>query len=140
VNVSADNFEESEANSSFFGRHDFLIRRLHSLSGLIPVGAYMVIHLLTNASILNGVSTFQRNVNTIHSLGRILPLVEWTFIFIPLLFHAIIGVMIIRSGVSNTSHYPYTNNYRYTLQRVSGVVALLFILWHVFHMHGWFHL
>ncbi len=27
----------------------------------------------------------------------------------------------------------------YTLQRWSGVVATLFILFHVFHLHGWFH-
>ena len=45
--------------SSFFGRHQFLIYRLFSLAGLIPVGAYIVVHLLTNASILNGPATYQ---------------------------------------------------------------------------------
>jgi succinate dehydrogenase / fumarate reductase cytochrome b subunit len=28
-------------------------------------------------------------------------------------------------------------NIRYALQRASGVIALAFILWHVFHMRGW---
>jgi succinate dehydrogenase / fumarate reductase cytochrome b subunit len=51
---------------SFFARHEFVIRRLHSLSGLIPVGAYMTVHLVTNASVLNGAGTFQKNVYTIH--------------------------------------------------------------------------
>ena len=127
------------ASSSFLARHEFLIRRLHSLSGLIPVGAYMVIHLLTNASINNGPATFQLAVYQIHSLGAVLPVVEWVFIFIPILFHAIIGVVIIRGGLPNSSAYPLPKNIRYTLQRATGMIAFLFIVWHVFHMHGWIH-
>jgi succinate dehydrogenase / fumarate reductase cytochrome b subunit len=124
---------------SFFERHEFLIRRLHSLSGLIPVGAYMVVHLTVNASVLNGPESFQENVYSIHALGKILPLVEWLFIFLPLLFHAAVGVWIIRTGVPNTTHYTYGANIRYTLQRATGMIAALFILYHVFQMHGWFH-
>ncbi|MCA9258566.1 MAG: succinate dehydrogenase cytochrome b558 subunit, partial [Planctomycetales bacterium] len=114
-------------------------RRLHSLSGLIPVGAYMCVHLAVNASVLNGAGTFQENVYNIHKLGRLLPLVEWTFIFLPILFHAIIGVAIIQGGLPNTTQYPYAANRRYTLQRVTGIIAFVFILIHVFHMHGWFN-
>ena len=128
-----------DTNPSFLARHEFLIRRLHSLSGLIPVGAYMCIHLLTNASTLDSSATFQRAVYQIHSLGSILPLVEWVFIFIPILFHGIIGVVIIRGGLPNYGSYKYTSNLRYTLQRASGMIAFAFIMWHVFQMHGWFH-
>lgn len=129
----------STAETSFWTRHEFLIRRLHSLSGLIPVGAYMVVHLLVNASVLDSPGAFQRNVDQIHSLGGILPVIEWTFIFLPLLFHAIVGVVIVREGIPNHQAYPLAKNYRYTLQRVSGMIAFFFIMWHVFHMHGWFH-
>ena len=38
------------SSAGFLARNEFLLRRLHSLSGLIPVGAYMVVHLLTNAT------------------------------------------------------------------------------------------
>lgn len=124
---------------SFLERHEFLIRRLHSLSGLIPVGAFMCVHLTVNASVMNGPETFQNLVYQIHSLDKLLPLVEWVFIFLPLIFHAVIGVWIIQSGLPNTNHYGYGANYRYVLQRVTGVIALVFILYHVFHMHGWFH-
>ncbi len=129
----------SDTATSFMGRHEFLIRRLHSLSGLVPVGAYMMVHLLVNASLMDGAGSFQRNVNQIHSLGSALPLVEWLFIFIPILFHAVVGIWIIRSGSSNIAKYRYTSNYRYHLQRWTGVVAVLFIFFHVFHLHGWFH-
>jgi succinate dehydrogenase / fumarate reductase cytochrome b subunit len=123
----------------FLVRHEFIIRRLHSLSGLIPVGAYMVVHLLVNASVLNSPTSFQTQVYGIHSFGSALPFIEWTFIFIPILFHAIVGVIIVAGGVPNTNSYPLEANYRYTLQRVTGIIAFLFIAMHVFHMHGWFH-
>jgi succinate dehydrogenase / fumarate reductase cytochrome b subunit len=124
---------------SFLARHDFLIRRLHSLSGLIPVGAYMVVHLATNATVLDSPGAFQSYVYQIHKLGPLLPIVEWVFIFIPILFHAIIGVAIIAGAVPNTTSYPYEANWRYTMQRVTGMIAFVFIAYHVFHMHGWFH-
>ena len=128
-----------DPDSSFLARNEFLIRRLHSLSGLIPVGAYMVVHLASNASIMDGAETFQRTVFGIHSLGSLLPMVEWVFIFIPILFHAIVGVMIVAGAVPNSGKYPYVKNYRYVAQRATGMIAFLFIMWHVFHMHGWFH-
>jgi len=124
---------------SFLARNEFLIRRLHSLSGLVPVGAYMVVHLVTNAAVLAGPGAFQSQVYAIHSIGPLLPIVEWVFIFIPILFHAIIGVAIIAGGVPNTSSYPYMANWRYSMQRITGMIAFVFIVYHVFHMHGWFH-
>jgi len=129
---------ESSSSPSFLARHEFLIRRLHSLSGLLPVGVFMIVHLLTNASVLDGARAFQGRVDMIHSLGKALPLVEWTFIFLPLIFHAVVGVMIARGAVPNTAHYRYKNNFRYTLQRITAWIALFFILGHVFHLHGWF--
>jgi succinate dehydrogenase / fumarate reductase cytochrome b subunit len=78
-------------------------------------------------------------VYQIHSLGALLPVVEWVFIFIPILFHAIVGVAIIAGGMPNTRNYPYSANRRYTWQRITGMIAFVFIAVHVFHMHGWFH-
>lgn len=127
------------ASSTFFARNEFLIRRLHSLSGLVPVGAYMTVHLAVNSTLLNGPGAFQDKVNMIHDLGAVLPVVEWGFIFLPLIFHAVVGLWIIQSGHSNAAQYRFVNNRRYTLQRWSGVLATLFILFHVFHLHGWFH-
>lgn len=124
---------------SWFTRHEFLLRRLHSLSGLVPVGLYMIVHLTTNSLILVSESTFQNAVYQIHMLGPLLWTVEWGLIFLPLIFHAVFGVVIIMGGRNNVSNYPYAKNWRYTLQRITGVVALLFIFFHVFHFHGWLH-
>jgi succinate dehydrogenase / fumarate reductase cytochrome b subunit len=130
---------ESSPSQSFVARNEFLIRRLFSLCGLVPVGAYMVVHLITNCSLLAGPANFQRAVNMIHSLGPALPIVEWAFIFLPILFHAVLGVVIIRGGLPNTGSYNYGANWRYTLQRATGLIAFVFIFAHVFHLHGWFH-
>jgi succinate dehydrogenase / fumarate reductase, cytochrome b subunit len=125
---------------SFWARHSFIIRRLHSLSGLVPVGGYMVIHLAVNASVLNSPASFQSNVASIHRFGPLLlTVLEWTLIFIPILFHGIVGIIMVAGALPNTHQYPYEANRRYTLQRVTGVIAFVFIALHVFHMHGWFH-
>jgi len=127
------------ASTSFFTRHEFMIRRLHSLTGIVPLGAYMVVHLTTNASLLNNVETFQRAVYAIHALGGALPLVEWGLIFTPLLFHAIIGVWIAKTGHSNTGNYKLPSNRRYKWQRITGLIAFVFLMMHVLHLHGWVH-
>ncbi len=127
-------------DSSFFVRHEFLIRRLHSLTGIVPLGAYMVVHLTTNASLLNGTATFQRAVYLIHSLGSLLPIVEWGFIFAPLLFHAIVGVWIAKTGKSNLDRYKFVGNKRYVWQRVTGLIAFAYLMFHILHLHGWVHL
>jgi succinate dehydrogenase / fumarate reductase, cytochrome b subunit len=123
------------------GRHEFLLRRLHSLTGLIPIGGYLVFHLATNASILDGVPAFQHRVDQIAELGpTTIFMLEWPLIFLPILFHGIIGLVIVGRGKRNLIHYPYPNNFRYTLQRWTGVIAFIFIIWHVFEMHGWFRI
>jgi len=125
--------------ASIFGRHEFVVRRLHSLTGLVPIGGYLVFHLATNAAITDGPQTYQRRADQIHMLGPTTLLVlEWSLIFLPILFHGLVGMVIVTRGKRNVGAYPYRENWRYTLQRASGVIAMVFILWHVFHMHGWF--
>ncbi|MDA0254729.1 MAG: succinate dehydrogenase [Planctomycetota bacterium] len=120
---------------SFLERHQFLIYRLFSLAGLIPVGAFLVVHLLTNASVLGGAASFQSRVDMIHSLGPLLVPVEVAFIFLPMAFHAVIGFVIIANGMPNVGSYPYVGNVRYTLQRATGMIAFVFIIWHIIQLH-----
>ena len=125
----------NDSSQSFFSRHQFLIYRLFSLSGLIPVGAFLIVHLVTNASVLAGPGTFQSRVDMIHSLGPLLVPIEWAFIFLPMLFHAAVGFVIIAGGMPNVGSYPYVGNVRYTLQRATGMIAFAFIIWHVIQLH-----
>jgi succinate dehydrogenase / fumarate reductase cytochrome b subunit len=115
--------------------HHFWIRRLHSLAGVIPLGVFLTIHLMTNASVLGGEQMFDRNVGRIHALGPLLYPVEVIGIFIPLAFHLIVGIKIVTTARYNHRVYAYTANKRYTWQRVTGVIAALFVVFHVVHMH-----
>ncbi len=115
--------------------YHFLLRKLHSLTGVVPVGVFLVMHLATNASVVGGAEAFQRNVDRIHSLEPFLLPAEVFGIFLPILFHATLGVQIWRTGRSNLRYYPYADNIRYTLQRVTGLVTIVFILCHLWHMH-----
>jgi succinate dehydrogenase / fumarate reductase cytochrome b subunit len=125
--------------ASWFGRYEFQVRRFHSLTGLLPLSGYLCFHLATNAAVWDGPETYQRRADQIHVVGpTTLLFLEWGLIFLPILFHGLAGLVIVTRGRRNVFQYPYQENIRYTLQRGTGVVALAFILWHVFQMHGWF--
>lgn len=122
----------------FDAKYYFLIRRLHSLAGLMPVGVFLCVHLMVNASILlpgEPGAEFQRSVERLHALGPLLVPVEIIGIFLPLLFHAVLGVKIWLTSAPNVQQYRYGGNVRYVLQRMTGVIAFVFILYHVWQMH-----
>lgn len=110
-------------------RRAFWLRKLHSLSGLVPVGAFMCFHLFENSSAANGAKAFDETVAKINSMPFVVPL-EIVGIWIPILFHAILGFVIIMEGKSNAIAYPYGRNRLYWLQRATGVVAFVFIVFH----------
>lgn len=120
-------------------KYYFAVRRLHSLSGLVPLGVFLCVHLTTNATVLAPSDVageeFQKSVERIHALGPLLVPVEIVGIFIPLAFHALLGLQIWLTSTPNMQQYRYGGNIRYTLQRITAVIALAFILYHVWQMH-----
>jgi len=115
---------------SFEKRHHFLLRKLHSLSGIVPVGVFLIEHLLTNSMAYKGPERFNEDVRWIHHLPY-LTFLEVFGIFLPLAFHALYGIRIALTAEPNTGQYPYLGNVRYTLQRVTGYIAFVFIIVHL---------
>jgi succinate dehydrogenase / fumarate reductase, cytochrome b subunit len=117
--------------------HSFLWRKLHSLSGIIPIGAFLVEHIVSNFETWNGPVAYAKQVLFLNSLPLVRVL-EWAFIFIPLAFHALYGVWIAFRGRSNVNVYPWAGNFGYLMQRVTGIIALLYIGYHVWsqRFHG----
>ena len=113
------------------GHFHFLLRRLHSLTGLV-FGGYLIVHLVVNATIaqLGKSDVYQVQVNKIHDLP-ILWALEWGLIYLPILFHTVYGIWITFTGQPNVDHYPYPRNWGYTLQRASALVIVLFMFFHV---------
>jgi succinate dehydrogenase / fumarate reductase cytochrome b subunit len=116
----------------------FLLRRLHSLTGLV-FGGYIVVHLLVNATMLQGQrpDVYQAQVDKIHSLPFLLA-VEWIFIFLPIIFHTLYGIWMTFTCQPNLGRYPYSKNVYYTLQRISAIIIAAFIVFHVLGMKGFF--
>ena len=107
--------------ASLFGRHEFAIRRLHSLLGLMPIGGYLFFHLATNAAVWDGPATYQHRADQIHVVGpTTLLFLEWGLIFLPILFHGLVGLIIVTRGKRDVLQYPHVENIRYTLQRLDG--------------------
>jgi succinate dehydrogenase / fumarate reductase, cytochrome b subunit len=115
-------------------RLHFLLRRLHSLAGIVPIGAYLLAHIfLENSFVLGGPKSFNLLVQAIAQVPTAVLLgTEVLVLWAPILFHGIYGLVILRSAdAGNAIHYDYTNSYLYVLQRVTGVIAFLFIGFHV---------
>jgi len=115
----------------FLKRHHFLLRRLHSLSGIVPVGVFVIAHLFTNAQMAwdDGGESFQHEVDFIHSMPALLfvEIALWSAIG----FHAVLGVFYMMGWAPNNTKYEYQANWRYTMQRVTAWGALIFIFLHI---------
>jgi succinate dehydrogenase / fumarate reductase cytochrome b subunit len=111
-------------------RRHFVLRRLHSLTGVIPLGVFLLEHLWTNAHVLYGPESFARAVAFIQRLPLLLAL-EIVGIFLPLAYHSLYGILIAMRGRTNVIGYPYTRNWLYFLQRASGFVSLAFVIVHL---------
>src|SRR6201992_2128902 len=89
--------------------HSFFWRRLHSLTGIVPIGAFLVEHIISNFEAINGPLAYAQQVKFLNSLPLV-RLLEWTLIFIPLLYTALYGVYIWWQGRSNRNVYPWVGN------------------------------
>lgn len=114
--------------------YSFWLRRLHSLSGIIPVGAFLFEHILiSNATTISGPAAYARQVRFLANLPLVL-LLELFGIWLPILFHGLYGFYIWYRGETNVGDYPWTGNWMYTAQRWTGGIAFAYILWHTWTM------
>ena len=111
--------------------HSFFWRKLHSLTGIVPIGAFLVEHIISNYEIVNGPLAYAKQVLFLNSLPLVRVL-EWVFIFIPLAYHALYGLFIAIRGRSNVNVYPWAGNWMYLSQRITGVIAFLYIIQHLY--------
>jgi len=113
--------------------YSFLLRRLHSLSGIVPVGAFLVEHVISNAFATRGPEAYTKQVAFLSSFPFVVGL-ELFGIWLPILFHAVYGVYIWYRGEGNSISYPWMGNWMYTAQRWTGGIAFAYILFHTWEM------
>ena len=56
---------------------------------------------------------------------------ETFVIYLPILFHAVLGVYIVFVTRNNPRSYGYFRNWMFLLQRITGIITFIFIVWHV---------
>ncbi|WJH32274.1 succinate dehydrogenase cytochrome b558 subunit [Paenibacillus aurantius] len=107
-------------------------RKIHSLLGVIPIGFFLIEHLLTNyTAFKEGHQGFVDQINWLNSLPLVLAL-EIFGIYLPLLYHGVYGLYVAYTARNNVTNYGYFRNLMFTLQRITGVITFLFIAWHIF--------
>ena len=111
----------------------FLLRRLHSLSGVVPVGLFLIEHFVSNAFATRGPGAYTKQVEFLSSFPFVVGL-ELFGIWLPILYHALYGFYIWYRGESNLSEYPWVGNWMYAAQRWTGAVAFFYIVWHTWTM------
>jgi succinate dehydrogenase / fumarate reductase cytochrome b subunit len=108
----------------------FVLRKLHQLSGIMPLGIFLLEHFYTNSKALTGAADFNNAVKDLQSIPYIL-FVEIGGIFIPLIYHAVYGLVITIEARPNNLAYPYPRNWFYLIQRITGMILFFFIAFHV---------
>ncbi len=138
----AQNSGSSAAEISVSESRDFFYKRLFSLTGILPIGLYVILHLYNNSHSLAGGPAYNEYLRQSRSLPYYNVLV-WTFLYLPMAFHGLYGLVIIKRGRPNAFRYRWFRNLKYVLQRLSGLGLLLFIPAHVYKtkweppMHGY---
>ncbi|MBO8177298.1 succinate dehydrogenase cytochrome b558 subunit [Aeribacillus pallidus] len=112
------------------GNREFYNRRLHSLLGVIPVGVFLTQHLVVNHFATRGEEAFNEAAHFMESLPFRYAL-EIFVIFLPLLYHAVYGLYIAFTAKNNIGNYGFFRNWMFFLQRITGVITLIFVTWHV---------
>lgn len=109
----------------------FFIRKLHSLSGVLPIGIFLMEHMLINSFALQGPESYNAKVEFLTSIPLIW-LAEIFIIAIPLLFHAFYGIYIVYGAKNNLLQYNYYRNWAFYLQRATAIITLIFVILHVY--------
>ncbi|MCX7800979.1 MAG: hypothetical protein N2109_11630 [Fimbriimonadales bacterium] len=115
-------------------RENFLLHKLHSLTGIVPIGFYMVQHLTLNSFSLAGPDKFNAVIAFFEGVPKHLLLaIEILVLGIPILFHGIYGLFITQRADVNVyqKKYRYAENWMYFFQRVTGVALFFLIILHV---------
>lgn len=107
----------------------FLLKRLMSITGLLPLGGFLLQHFFGNSYILVSDQAFNEHSHFLTHLPMVY-LIELGMIYGPIFLHAALGIAIIYKGQNNFAQYSLFRNWMFFFQRLSGFLALVFIVTH----------
>src|SRR5689334_21742341 len=113
-----------ETNQTLPSSKSFWLGKIFSLFGIAPLGIYVVLHLYNNLRSLSGEQAFNDHLAQARSLPFIVPIMI-LIIWVPIVFHGVYGLMNMSRARPNLARFPFFENLKYVLQRLSGIGLLL---------------
>ncbi len=122
-------------------------QRIHQLTGVVPLAGYLVLHLGSQAFAFGGERSYRQMLGAVDRVPW-LGAVELVFVVLPLLLHALIGLIwLVPRGVFAPSAVPQSAGSALGLpaptwpegrlfQSVTGVLVLAFLLGHLWQFRG----
>jgi succinate dehydrogenase / fumarate reductase cytochrome b subunit len=101
------------------------LRRIHSLTGTIPLGVFLIEHVAVNSLALGGADRFRAAIETLGGIPM-LAVIEIAGIALPLVVHSVIGVLI-----ATELPEPARPTRREIVQRATGLLLLPYLIYHV---------
>ncbi|EYF04070.1 succinate dehydrogenase [Chondromyces apiculatus] len=117
-------------------RRRLSLRKLHALAGVVPVGVFLVVHLCLQAKALEGQAAYDAAFAPLAAFAAftqapVARVLELGLVILPLAFHALYGVKLALEGKPEEGKYPASRRWMYTVQRATGIVAFLFVGFHL---------
>jgi succinate dehydrogenase / fumarate reductase cytochrome b subunit len=106
----------------------FWLHRIHSLTGIVPIGGFLAFHLYENYSALRGAEHYNEVSLALQRLPFAIAL-EIAVIMVPIFFHGVYGLFVTATASPNGK--TYRRNWMYNLQRATGVILFAYILFHL---------
>ncbi len=110
-------------------RRALLVQRAFSLTGIVPLGAFLLLHVAINARALHGHAAF---VDAAHAVRQIpaLAIVEAAVVYVPLAIHGAIGAWMVATRRNLARPSPYPRGVGITV-RATGIVVAAFLVMHL---------
>lgn len=104
------------------------LRRIHSLTGTIPLGVFLIEHIAVNSFALGGAESFRGVARALGGIPMVAA-IEVVGIALPLLVHVVIGILIATELSENGNAAQPTP--REIVQRATGLLLLPYLIYHV---------
>jgi succinate dehydrogenase / fumarate reductase cytochrome b subunit len=118
------------STESSSGHTSFYLRKLHSLTGIMPIGFFLLEHFWTNSAALVSPGKFDQAAADLESAPWLI-FAEVFGIWLPILYHGFYGIYVWLRGKSNVSQYVWVGSWMFAVQRYTGLITFVFIGWHV---------
>lgn len=105
------------------------MHRIFSLTGVLPLGVFLVLHVMANGRALVSDVAFGDTMRRVRGTPGIFA-IELVLVFLPLLFHAVVGAYLIaaRRTLEPSVLAPALR----AVHRAAGMIAFAFIAYHLY--------